>query len=87
MICQVRRPVERGYLVNSDLQRDIWANLLAEPLHCGPSDTSLLLTEPLFNLPSIQESVDQVQRLPIRTLAPTQAQADGVGVQLPTTLS
>jgi actin-related protein 6 len=56
--------VERGYLVNSDLQRDIWAHLLADSLHCGPSDTSLLLTEPVFNLPSIQESTDQVPAMP-----------------------
>lgn len=57
---QVRRPVERGYLVNIDAQRDIWAHSLSDTLRCGPSDTALLLTEPVLNLPSIQESVDQV---------------------------
>jgi actin-related protein 6 len=57
---QVRRPIDRGYLVNTDLQRDIWAHSLADSLRCGPSDTALLLTEPVFNLPSIQEATDQV---------------------------
>lgn len=60
VVKQVRRPIDRGYLVNTDLQRDIWAHSLADSLHCGPSDTALLLTEPVFNLPSIQEATDQV---------------------------
>jgi Actin len=64
---QVRRPIDRGYLVNTDLQRDIWAHSLADSLRCGPSDTSLLLTEPVFNLPSIQEATDQVQAIVVDT--------------------
>lgn len=57
---QVRRPIERGYLVNVDAQRDIWAHSLADTLRCGAGDSALLLTEPVLNLPSIQEAVDQV---------------------------
>ena len=55
-----RRPVERGYLVNVEAQCDIWAHSLSDTLHTGPADTSLLLTEPPLNLPSIQEATDQV---------------------------
>lgn len=56
-----RRPIERGYLVNADLQSEIWAHSFANLLSARASDSSLLLTEPPLNLPSIHESVDQVR--------------------------
>lgn len=56
----VRRPIDRGYLINSDLQRDIWAHLFSSLLHISPSASSLLLTEPLFALPSIQRATDEL---------------------------
>lgn len=62
----VRRPIDRGYLINPDLQRDIWAHLLSSllfpqrPNLGGPSHSSLLLTEPLFSLPSVQRATDEL---------------------------
>lgn len=56
----VRRPIDRGYLINPDLQRDIWAHLFSSLLHVGPAQSSLLLTEPLFTLPSIQRATDEL---------------------------
>ena len=56
----VRRPIDRGYLINPDLQRDIWSHLFTSLLHVNPSDSSLLLTEPLFTLPSIQRATDEL---------------------------
>ena len=41
------------------LQRASKPTLAAEP-QIDPSVTSLLLTEPLFNLPNVQENYDQV---------------------------
>ncbi|TYJ97864.1 actin-related protein 6 [Cucumis melo var. makuwa] len=56
----VRRPIDRGYLINPDLQRDIWSHLFSSLLHVNPSNSSLLLTEPLFTLPSIQRATDEL---------------------------
>ncbi|KAK0572120.1 hypothetical protein LWI29_026436 [Acer saccharum] len=56
----LRRPIDRGYLINTDLQRDIWAHLFSSLLHVAPSSSSLLLTEPLFTLPSIQRATDEL---------------------------
>ncbi|KAL5836176.1 hypothetical protein ACOSQ4_015673 [Xanthoceras sorbifolium] len=56
----VRRPIDRGYLINPDLQRDIWAHLFSSLLHVTPSSSCLLLTEPLFTLPYIQRTTDEL---------------------------
>ncbi|KAI4344152.1 hypothetical protein L6164_011416 [Bauhinia variegata] len=56
----VRRPLDRGYLINPDLQREIWSHLFSTVLHINPAQSSLLLTEPLFTLPSIQRSIDEL---------------------------
>ncbi|KAL3567008.1 hypothetical protein D5086_032423 [Populus alba] len=56
----VRRPIDRGYLINPDLQRDIWNHLFSNLLHINPSNSSLLLTEPLFSLPSIERATDEL---------------------------
>ncbi|KAF2318067.1 hypothetical protein GH714_041406 [Hevea brasiliensis] len=56
----VRRPIDRGYLINPDLQRDIWSHLFTSLLHITPSNYSLLLTEPPFTLPSIQRATDEL---------------------------
>ncbi|KAK9098891.1 hypothetical protein Syun_025936 [Stephania yunnanensis] len=55
----LRRPFDRGYLTNPDLQKDIWDRLLRS-LHSPTSSSSLLLVEPLFNLPSAQRAVDEL---------------------------
>ncbi|KAM5547953.1 actin-related protein 6 [Rosa sericea] len=56
----VRRPIDRGYLINPDLQREIWAHLFSQVLRVNPAQSSLLLTEPLFTLPSIQRAADEL---------------------------
>ncbi|KAL3642960.1 Actin-related protein 6 [Castilleja foliolosa] len=56
----LRRPFDRGYLINPDLQASIWAHLFTNLLKIHPHNSSLLLTEPLFTLPSIQRSVDEI---------------------------
>ncbi|KAL2344479.1 hypothetical protein Fmac_005764 [Flemingia macrophylla] len=55
-----RRPMDRGYLINPELQREIWSHLFSSVLRISPSQSSLLLTEPLFTLPSIQRSLDEL---------------------------
>lgn len=56
----IRRPIDRGYLINQDLQRDIWNHLFSNLLHINPSNSSLLLTEPLFSPPSIERATDEL---------------------------
>ncbi|XP_047338176.1 actin-related protein 6 [Impatiens glandulifera] len=56
----IRRPFDRGYLINPDLQREVWSHLFSSVLNITPSLSSLLLVEPLFNLPSIQRSLDEI---------------------------
>lgn len=62
----VRRPIDRGYLINPDLQREIWVRilrrLLLRPSGDGvdPTTSSLLLVEPLFNPPALQRSTDEL---------------------------
>lgn len=56
----LRRPFDRGHLINPDLQSSLWAHLFTNLLKIHPPNTSLLLTEPLFTLPSIQRSVDEI---------------------------
>lgn len=56
----VRRPIDRGYLINPDVEREIWSHLFSSLLHINPSTSSLLLTEPLFSLPSVQRSMDEL---------------------------
>ncbi|KAL1294270.1 hypothetical protein AAHE18_19G130300 [Arachis hypogaea] len=56
----VRCPLDRGYLINSDLQREIWSHLFSSILRINPTQSSLLVTEPLFTLPSIQRSLDEL---------------------------
>ncbi|KAM7508211.1 hypothetical protein LguiA_018664 [Lonicera macranthoides] len=56
----LRRPFDRGYLINPDLQSTIWSHIFSSILHITPSLSSLLLVEPLFNLPSVQKSIDEL---------------------------
>ncbi|XP_031505052.1 actin-related protein 6 isoform X2 [Nymphaea colorata] len=59
-VMSIRRPLDRGYLINPDLQKEIWDRIFKALLKVDPSDSSLLLVEPLFNLPSIQRSTDEL---------------------------
>ncbi|OCF32584.1 actin-like protein ARP6 [Kwoniella heveanensis BCC8398] len=56
-----RRPFERGMLVNWDAEKIIWDRLFSPAvMNVNPSETSLLVTEPYFNLPNIAETYDQM---------------------------
>ncbi|KAI0301094.1 actin-like protein ARP6 [Multifurca ochricompacta] len=55
-----RLPFERGYLVDWDAQKAIWDGIFSDQvLNIDTAETSLLITEPYFNLPNIQEVYDQ----------------------------
>ncbi|KAI7898543.1 actin-like protein ARP6 [Cokeromyces recurvatus] len=53
-----RIPFEKGLLVNWTIERSIWDRLFKS--HFDPKSSRLLITEPCFNLPIIQDSYDQV---------------------------
>ncbi|KAL7411885.1 actin family [Mrakia frigida] len=57
-----RVPFDRGYLVGWDAEKPIWDRLFLsdQGLNVDPSITSLLVTEPYNNLPSLQASYDQI---------------------------
>lgn len=60
---QFRRPVDRGYVVNWEAQKEIWDRQFLDdgaPLRCDPSDTRLLLAEPPNSLPVLQSNCDQI---------------------------
>jgi actin-related protein 6 len=58
-----RRPVEKGYLVNWEAEKEIWEHEFFDPkasLQCDPADTGLILTEAPNALPALQTNCDQV---------------------------
>lgn len=50
----------RGFLVNSELEREIWARAFRSVIKVDPASSSLLLTEAPFALPAIEELTAQV---------------------------
>ncbi|KAI0770071.1 actin-like protein Arp6 [Fomes fomentarius] len=55
-----RLPFEKGLLVDWDAQKAIWdAIFSSEVLAVNTAESSLLITEPYFNLPNIQDVYDQ----------------------------
>lgn len=56
------RPCDRGYLNNWQCEIDVWNYLLALPAFQGLSisDTSLVLTEPPVNPPTLQNDTNEV---------------------------
>ncbi|KAJ7197930.1 actin-related protein Arp6 [Mycena pura] len=55
-----RIPIEKGYIVDWDAQKAIWDGILSEDvLNVNPTESTVVLTEPYFNLPNIQEVYDQ----------------------------
>ena len=50
----------RGYLVSWDVEKSVWWRAFKSTLEQQPQDCGLLMTEPPFNLPSIQTSTMQV---------------------------
>lgn len=61
---RLRRPIDRGYMVNPELQKDIWEHAFQTMLGTAPRGCGLVLTEPLFNLPAVKEATDQVSQMP-----------------------
>ncbi|KAF2147846.1 Actin/actin-like protein, partial [Myriangium duriaei CBS 260.36] len=60
---QFKRPVERGYIVNWDLERAIFEHEFFEPkakLYCDPSETALLLSDPPNAPTALQSNADQI---------------------------
>jgi actin-related protein 6 len=58
-----RRPVEKGYLVNWEAEKEIWEHEFFEDkaqLHCDPRETGLILTEAPNTLPALQTNCDQI---------------------------
>ncbi|WWD21521.1 actin-like protein ARP6 [Kwoniella shandongensis] len=56
-----RRPFDRGMLVNWDAEKMIWDRVFSPAgMNVNPTETSLLVTEPYFNLPNIAETYDQM---------------------------
>ncbi|KJZ76913.1 Actin-like protein arp-6 [Hirsutella minnesotensis 3608] len=59
-----RRPVEKGFIVNWESQKEIWDHHFFAPdalaFKCDPADTRLVLTEPPNGLPALQTNCDQV---------------------------
>ncbi|KAI0372330.1 actin-like protein Arp6 [Pilatotrama ljubarskyi] len=52
-----RLPFEKGFLVDWDAQKAVWDGLFSSEV--DTSEASLLITEPYFNLPNIQDVYDQ----------------------------
>ncbi|KAI1637801.1 Actin/actin-like protein [Biscogniauxia mediterranea] len=58
-----RRPVEKGFVVNWEAEKEIWEREFFDdkaPQHCDPSETRLLLAEPSNSLPILQTNCDQM---------------------------
>ncbi|KIM40974.1 hypothetical protein M413DRAFT_72674 [Hebeloma cylindrosporum] len=56
-----RLPFEKGYLVDWDAQKAVWDGIFSdEVLGVDTTQSSLLITEPYFNLPNIQDVYDQM---------------------------
>ena len=59
-LLQFIRPCDRGYTNNWQCQIEVWTRLFQEHYKIIPKDTSLLLTEPIYNLPSIQRDWNEI---------------------------
>ncbi|KAI1166654.1 actin family [Nemania serpens] len=58
-----RRPVEKGFIVNWEAQKEIWEREFLDPSapqRCDPAETRLLLAEPSNALPILQANCDQM---------------------------
>ncbi|TNY17915.1 actin-like protein ARP6 [Rhodotorula diobovata] len=58
-----RVPMERGILNNWEVEKTVWDRVFGHRgrgLKLSPQETNLLVTEPVFNLPNVQEHYDQM---------------------------
>ena len=54
-------PFQKGYLVNWDTQRQVWDYVFGgDVLKIRPQDHGLVFSEPLFNFPSIQDTLNEI---------------------------
>lgn len=59
----LRRPVEKGFIVNWEAEKEIWDREFFDdtaPLRCDPADSRLVLTEQPNALPALQLHCDQM---------------------------
>uniref|UniRef100_A0ACD5Y3L2 Uncharacterized protein n=1 Tax=Avena sativa TaxID=4498 RepID=A0ACD5Y3L2_AVESA len=56
----LKRPIDRGYLINTEVQREVWERVLRNLLQVDPTNSSLLLVEPQFNPPGLQHATDEL---------------------------
>lgn len=59
----LRRPVEKGFIVNWEAQKEIWDHEFFDdkaPQRCDPSETRLVLCEQPNSLPALQANCDQM---------------------------
>lgn len=56
----LKRPIDRGYVVNWELQQDIWMHTFEKVLKVDPRGRSLLLTEPPMNLSACRTSAEEI---------------------------
>jgi len=59
----VRRPIDRGYLTNSQLQKDIWAHCIHEVLKVTETEVKkcwLIMTEPPMNFSTSKQEMDRI---------------------------
>ncbi|KAG0230681.1 Actin- protein 6 [Actinomortierella wolfii] len=56
-----RLAFEKGMLTGWDVERQVWDRLFTgKIIECDPSSTNLILSEPIFNLPNIATTYDQM---------------------------
>ncbi|GBF91703.1 hypothetical protein Rsub_04007 [Raphidocelis subcapitata] len=66
MSLNMRRPFDRGYMVQWDVEKEIWARAFkSAKLSEGrgrwdPASAGLLLTEPIFNFPAVQAATEEM---------------------------
>ncbi|EMP28331.1 Actin-related protein 6, partial [Chelonia mydas] len=54
-------PFQKGYLVNWDVQRQVWDYLFGKEMYqVDFVDTNIIITEPYFNFSSIQDSMNEI---------------------------
>lgn len=53
-------PFQKGFLINWDLQRQIWDYVFRTKLAVDFSDTTLIITEPCLNFKPIQENITEI---------------------------
>jgi len=60
---QFRRPVDKGFIVNWEAQKEIWDREFFDdnaPQKCAADETRLILAEPPNGLPALQANCDQI---------------------------